>query len=241
MKATSLARRTAALLTLTVAVTLSTALVGIAPALAGDERPCVSQQEYRDVEVGWRQARVADHFDTNGVQIAFSTYTSVDTIWRYRKCSAWGPGGWYVGVGYRDYDTGYPDRYMRVWQKVPNRPEQLFDNLYTWTVSPLSPDGGGPCVTQREYRDVQFWSKARVANHFDTRGSEIGFLLVYGGEVATVWQYRKCSTWGPGGWYVGVSYDNFGDGGTSDRDFLVNDKVATNPSQLLSPLFEGEY
>ena len=111
----------------------TTALVAgatLAPAHA-DERPCVSQREYRDVQVlgeaspGWRQARVADHFDIPGTRIRyFSEDGYIDTVWKYRKCSAWGPGGWYVGIWYDNY-SWEGDGFMRVYEKVPNRPYTL--------------------------------------------------------------------------------------------------------------------
>ena len=102
--------------------------VTVSPAQA-DERPCVSQREYRDVQVGinggpgWRQARVADHFDIIGKRIRYSNVGGViDSVWKYRKCSPWGPGGWYVGIMYDNYEW---DGYMRAWKKVPNSPCSL--------------------------------------------------------------------------------------------------------------------
>lgn len=98
-----------------------------APVEASDQRPCVSQREYRDVREGpggWRQARVADHFDLKGTRIRYSNVSGViDSVWKYRKCSAWGPGGWYVGVMYNNYE--WDDLYMRAWVKVPRRPYSL--------------------------------------------------------------------------------------------------------------------
>ena len=106
--------------------------VTVAPAQA-DERPCVSQREYRHVltmendlaeDPGWRQARVADHFDLHGTRIRYAHGDDgVDTVWKYRKCSAWGPRGWYVGVWYYNYTWG--DSYMRAYRKSPNRPYAL--------------------------------------------------------------------------------------------------------------------
>jgi hypothetical protein len=113
---------------LTVALSLG---VTVAPAQAGDERRCVSQREYRDVQRGWRQARVADHFDMTGIRMRRSTYNEggvryKDTLWKYRKCSAWGPGGDYAGIWYINYsDEDF--RYMRVWRKAPMQPHWLWD------------------------------------------------------------------------------------------------------------------
>jgi hypothetical protein len=198
---------------LSVALTLG---VTMAPAQAGDERPCVTQQEYRDVQTGWRQARVADHFDTPGRAIGYEDgwERGINSVWMYRKCSAWGPGGWYVGVGYGNQHTGYGDRYMRVWGKAPISPWQLLlTHMRDLGVPPVQPDGGRPCVTQQEYRDVNvgrwsWWSQVRVMNHFDTRG-ELVQLWGFSDEYDTWWRYRKCSAWGPGGWYVGVHFNNW--------------------------------
>jgi hypothetical protein len=118
-------RRVAVVSTLALAVG-----VCASPVEASDQRRCVSQREFRDVQVGisggpgWRQARVADHFDIIGTQIRFSNVSGVvDTVWKYRKCSAWGPGGWYVGIMYNNYEWG--DGYRRAWAKVPSRPYSL--------------------------------------------------------------------------------------------------------------------
>ena len=111
--------------------------VSSAPTQAGDQRPCVSQREYRDVQVGlgsprrpgWRQARVADHFDITGARIRYQNkptdhdHRHVDAVWKYRKCSAWGPGGWYVAVWYDNHSLA--DGYMRAKRKVPSRPYAL--------------------------------------------------------------------------------------------------------------------
>jgi hypothetical protein len=104
--------------------------VTVAPAHAGDQRRCVSQREYRHVQVssdggrGWQQPRVADHFDIIGTQIRYDNiHGEVDTVWKYRKCSAWGPGGWYVAVHYDNYSSFGTGR--RAWKKVPNRPYAL--------------------------------------------------------------------------------------------------------------------
>lgn len=110
-----------------------TAGVSLAPATASDQRPCVSQHEFRDVRGtgnegnvrGWRQARVANHFDIPGTRIRYYTDgDGVDAVWKYRKCSTWGPGGWYVGIWYDNYSWNR-DNYMRVYQKAPNRPYDL--------------------------------------------------------------------------------------------------------------------
>src|SRR3954452_7076453 len=86
--------------------------VTFAPAQADDQRRCVSQREYNDVKVykdrpvvgGWRQARVANHFDIIGKRIRRDyVHGDVDEVWQYRKCSAWGPGGWYVAIWYTNY------------------------------------------------------------------------------------------------------------------------------------------
>ena len=106
--------------------------VSVAPAQAGDQRRCVSQREYRHVQVwsdggrGWLQARVADHFDIIGKQIRYSfLHGEVDTVWRYRKCSAWGPGGWYVAVHYTNYNWDSIRTRRQAYKKVPNRPYAL--------------------------------------------------------------------------------------------------------------------
>jgi len=98
-----------------------------APANAGDQRRCVSQREYRDVQKGWRQARVADHFDIAGTRMTrWNNGGDIDTVWKYRKCSTWGPGGHYVGVWFDNYSRDHDgNHYQRVNAKVPNRPGRL--------------------------------------------------------------------------------------------------------------------
>ncbi len=98
-----------------------------APAHAGDQRRCVSQSEYRDVRTGWRQSRVADHFDIAGTRMTrWNNGGDIDTVWKYRKCSAWGPGGQYVGIWYDNYSRDHDgNHYQRVNEKVPNRPGRL--------------------------------------------------------------------------------------------------------------------
>ncbi len=60
-----------------------------------------------------------DHFDIPGTRIASKeAHGGIDTVWKYRKCSTWGPGGWYVGIHYDNY-TWYGDSYMRVVEKTP--------------------------------------------------------------------------------------------------------------------------
>ena len=217
--------------------------VGAAPSHARATRPCVSQQEYRSVQVGWRQADVRDRFDMPGREIGWSDYfgdagTADDrgTVWTYRKCSTWGPG--YVGVGYANRVPGHPDRYMRVWGKVPHRPEQLLAR-FGGRPSPLQPDGGRPCVTRREYRDARWgWRMFRVADHFDTGGVRTGYLSEED-YTDTVWRYRKCSTWGPGGRYLGIIYNNY--------DFSVDEEAGAHmrlmvrlpdhPARLVDAIF----
>ena len=113
----------------TLLLVCSTAVVAgavVAPAEAGDERRCVSKREYSDVRHGWRQARVANHFDMTGVRLSRWVDESGyrDSVWKYRKCRAWGPGGWYVGVGYDDSPDD-DDPYMRVWIKCARDPEWI--------------------------------------------------------------------------------------------------------------------
>ena len=115
--------------------------VTVAPAQAGDQRRCVSQREYRHVGLdspsrpGWRQARVADHFDIIGARIRYQnkptdhSHRHIDTVWKYRKCSAWGPGGRYVAVWYDNHS--FADGYMRAKRKVPNRPYALGAAYFT--------------------------------------------------------------------------------------------------------------
>ena len=45
---------------------------------------------------------MANHFDTNGIRVFRDVSGDRTTVWKYRKCSAWGPGGWYAGVGYHN-------------------------------------------------------------------------------------------------------------------------------------------
>jgi hypothetical protein len=110
------------LLTVTLSLGVTTA-----PAHAGDQRGCVSQQEYNDVQKGWRQARVADHFDTIGTRMTqWNSGGNIDSVWKYRKCSAWGPGGDHVGVWFDNYTRdGDGNHFMRVNKKVPNKPGRL--------------------------------------------------------------------------------------------------------------------
>lgn len=133
MRRNALCPRGAIMIKRIVLMVLTTALamgVTVAPAQAGDQRRCVSQREYRDIRGYERQARVADHFDIPGTRIRYLNYGGgdVDTVWKYRKCSAWGPGGWYVGIWYDNYTGG--DRYMRVWDKAPNRPYALGADVF---------------------------------------------------------------------------------------------------------------
>jgi hypothetical protein len=118
--------RRAVLILLTAVVAMG---AGVAPADASDKRPCVTRQEYRDVRSGWPQARMSRHFDTRGARINSLRMGDglVYSFWKYRKCSAWGPGGWYVGVAYTNALPRFSDNYMRVFAKAPNRPRRLLD------------------------------------------------------------------------------------------------------------------
>lgn len=103
----------------------------LTPAQA-DERSCGSQRAYSHVlttdnghsEIGespdWRQARVADQLDLHGTRVRDERKHSGDvaTVW-FRKCSAWGPESWYVGILYNNW---WADGYARVWQRFPKRP-----------------------------------------------------------------------------------------------------------------------
>ena len=52
------------------ATALALCVVGIAsPAQADDGRPCVTHDEYRDVEDGWSKERVNNKFDSNGTLV----------------------------------------------------------------------------------------------------------------------------------------------------------------------------
>ena len=101
------------------------AVSAISAAFGDPTRRAIYLYAHRCAE-GVTASETADHFDLPGTKIMDE---GSDTIWKYRKCSTWGPGGWYVGIWYANYLRD--DHYMRVADKVAREPCSVGD--YIWS------------------------------------------------------------------------------------------------------------
>lgn len=117
-------RLCASLLAMTASV-VGLAALTTAPAHAGDQRPCVSQAEYRNVLTArhnaWSMAKVQDHFDTPGRWITeYRDAEGTDVVREYTKCAGWArdSGTRYVGLWFDNYT--HWDYRFRVYRKNPN-------------------------------------------------------------------------------------------------------------------------